>query len=611
MTDQGIAVAHDSDSAPGAVRLCGALLTDIAGDRLVGTGSDWFPTVYDRGVFVDKSLLVRDVLMGKQAMLYCRPRRFGKTLAATMLKDFFECAPAADPAARARFERLAIWTADEGRWREHQGAYPVVMLSLKEAAAATWETTRLWLASLMAAEVERHGYLLDSDTTSPFERERLARLASGTASEVELGSSLRFLTTVLARHHGKPCMIIVDEYDAPITHAYEHGFQTDAVDFMRNWLSGALKTNPALAYGVLTGVQRVSKESIFSGLNNIGVNTPLNQTSDERFGFTDTEVEALATYTGHEDGIADLRSWYDGYRFGSVGIYNPWSVLSCLADGCDPQPYWANTSGNSVLSQAFRSQDTATVDALLSLLEPGATVERAIDPNVAYGDLAARPGGIWSVLYMAGYLTTDDTQRAEDASVVRRLRIPNAEVRSVFRREVIDRTRALSDDPRRLAGLHAALVAGDQEGFARELESVAVGSASMLDLTSEAQCHMLLMGLLFDIPGYRDPLSNREAGFGRFDVMLPPNRGNGGASLPLITIEVKFMPIDDYKRLGPEAPARLSALANEALGQIKTRAYDMTAPSMPPNIARLRWGVAFSGKHVACAATQVAGTTSV
>ena len=179
----------------GVIRAPGALMTDASGDRRAGTGSDWFPTVYDRGIFVDKSMLIKDILMGNQAVLFCRPRRFGKTLAATMLKDFFECAPCADPRARGRFETLSIWEADQGRWQAHQGRYPVVMLSLKEAAVGTWEEVLSWLASLVGAEVERHGYLFDSPALSTYERERLGRLASGTASFVELGTSLRFLYT--------------------------------------------------------------------------------------------------------------------------------------------------------------------------------------------------------------------------------------------------------------------------------------------------------------------------------------------------------------------------------------------------------------------------------
>ncbi len=564
-----------------------ALLTDPSGDMRVGTGSDWFPEVFDRGVFVDKSLLIRDVIMGSQAVLFCRPRRFGKTLGATMLKDFFECAPLADPLARSRFERLTIWEVDGGRWRAHQGRHPVVMLSLKGAQGDTWEEMRASLALLVSMEFERHRYVAESAALSPSERGWFQRVADGTASVAELEGSLRLLTDLLARHHGQACMVIVDEYDAPITHARAHGFYDQAVQFMRGWLSNALKTNPSLAHGVLTGVQRISKESIFSGLNNIKVNTPLNTSSDERFGFTRAEVSALAAYTGHAEKTGELKAWYDGYRFGDADVYNPWSVLSYLSEGCVAQPYWTNTSGNSVLAEALASEDDDTVADLLDLLNPRATVDQWIDPNIAYGDIGRQTGALWSVLYMSGYLTTDDTAFPEDPSRLRPLRVPNAEVRGVFGREVADRARSVAGSTRRLRGLHTAITAGDATSLEHELGPILRDSASYYDLTSENACHMLLLGLLFGMPGYGDPLSNRESGYGRFDIRLEPSAAPAAdGQVPLIVIEVKF--------LGTEASSeRLAKAADEALGQIAQRAYDAGAPSS------LRWGMAFAGKKMA------------
>ncbi len=582
----------------GVIRAPGAFLTDALGARAVGTGSDAFPYVFDNGVFIDKSMLVRDVLQGFQVNLFCRPRRFGKTLAATMLKDFFECAPLADPAARSRFERLSIWEADGGKWREHQGRYPVFMVSLRNTGSNNWEKTFARIAEVVSEECARHRYVLDSAGLAPNDRARFERLMAGEGSEVDLEVSLGMATRLLADYHGQPCMLIVDEYDAPIIGAHEYGFYQDAVMFMRNWLSGGFKTNLSLARGVLTGVQRISKESVFSGLNNIRVNTPLNQASEERFGFTRAEVAALASYMGHADRIDEIDAWYDGYRFGTVDVYNPWSVLSYLSSGCSAQPYWVNTSGNSVLGEVMRESDPATVEDLLSLLEPGATVECCVDPNIAYGEVFSNPDAVWSVLYMSGYLTTDDTQLPETASEIRRLRIPNSEVREVFRREVTDRARAAVRGPRRLRDLHLALIHADVNSVSRELSSIAMGSVSCYDVTSEAECHMLLLGLLFDMPGYRDPVSNREAGYGRFDLLVVP-QGENGAELPLLSVEVKFMPAADYDRAGDEGPAKLAELAHEALDQIDVKSYDAPSPLLPPLPSRVRWGIAFGGKHVA------------
>ena len=597
----------DIRAEQGVVRVPGALIADISGAREAGTGSDWFPDVFDRGVFVDKSLLVKDVLQGYQVKLFCRPRRFGKTLGATMLKDFFECAPLADRHAPARFERLAIWDEDGGRWREHQGRYPVIMLPLKGAQADTWEKTRAALADLVAKEYARHRYVLDDQTLAPSDRAQFERLMDRTDMGADLLGSLELLCRLLATHHGERCMVIIDEYDAPIVCAHEHDFYQPAIAFMRSWLSGALKTNPHLARGVLTGVQRISKESIFSGLNNIDVSTSLNQLADERFGFTRVETQTLAGYLGRADRVDEMRAWYDGYRFGDADIYNPWSVLAYLAKGCVAQPYWVNTSSNSVLGQVLSHASSGVFDSVVRLLEPGVTLRRAIDPGVAYGELETNPLAAWSVLYMAGYLTTDDTARPEDPSVVRCLRVPNAEVRSVFRREVVERAQRAVADFERLAHLHDAIITGDAAEVERELSAIAMNSASVYDLTNEGACHMLLMGLLFGLPGYCDPVSNREAGYGRFDVQVVPRELEGDASvrsrvgspLPLITFEMKYLPLAEYRAAGEKGPARLRGLARAALAQIDRNAYDAASQRVPRTYPCLRWGVAFSGKHVA------------
>ncbi len=584
----------------GVIRTAGALLTDASGHCQVSAGSDIFPVVFTHGVFVDKSLLIRDIASHYgRAALFCRPRRFGKTLAATMLKDFFECAPCADPAARARFERLRIWEADDGRWREQQGLYPVVMLSLKGAAGSSWQEVRDGLAELVAAEYRRHRYVLENPRIDQDERSQFERIASKESEGAELAMSLRFLTDLLERHHGVGCVVILDEYDAPITHARQHGFYDYAVDFMRTWLSGALKTNPALAYGVLTGVQRISKESIFSGLNNIKVNTPLAPLSDERFGFTQEEVYALASYAGYGDKMDELRVWYDGYRFGDADIYNPWSVLSYLGEGCIAQPYWVNTSGNSTLAEAITHASEQDLCKIYELLEPNGTVAARIDPNIAFGDAYSLSSPLWSLLYMGGYVTTDDTSYPEDPDRRRPLRIPNREVASAYRREVVLRTAKIAGGMDRLDDLHDALVSGNASVAERELAAIATHSASYFDLTNETACHMLVLGLLFGIAGYKDPVSNREAGFGRFDIqVLPWDEIGPGANRPVITVEIKFMAPSAHEGLGDKAPDALRQLAREGLEQIARMEYD-------GGRFALRWSVAFAGKHVAVVCERV------
>jgi hypothetical protein len=576
----------------GVVLAPGARLTDASRQACAATGSDDFRTVFGQGIFVDKSLLVRDALSNMQAKLFCRPRRFGKTLAMSMLQDFLECAPCGDPEARGRFELLDIWEADGGRWREHQGRYPVVALSLKEADGSTWEEILGVVKNLVAEEFRRHDYLLDGEL-NPGDRDQFGRISAGRPEPGDLAGSLGFLTRLLHARHGHRAVVLIDEYDAPITNALAANAYREAVAFVRPFLSGVLKSNPHLEKGVLTGVQRVSKESIFSGLNNVDVNTPLDQAADERFGFTQAEVEALASYLGHPESVPVLKEWYDGYRFGNADIYNPWSVLSFFAKGRRALPYWNNTSSNSILAKAAASADRPVRSGMLALLEPGAVVRAPVDPNVAYGELDRNPAGMWSVLYMSGYLTTEDTDaavapdEAADPDRKRPLRVPNREVRHAYRRDVLAQVQRVAGGRDKLRPLYEGLAAGDEEAVGHELATVARDCASYYDLVSEGPCHAMLLGLLVGMDGYANPVSNREAGHGRPDIQVVPD--DPSRDTPVLTVEVKFeRGADD---------ARLAELTREALAQAESREYDAALESAP----RVRWGVAFAGKRVAVA----------
>jgi hypothetical protein len=442
------------------------------------------------------------------------------------------------------------------------------------------------ISDAVAGEFRRHRYLLEEGGLYDDERAAYARVLSGGAGPKDLSSSLLFLTELLHRRHGRKAVVLIDEYDAPITHALAHGFYREAVNFMRGFLTNALKDNVHLEKGVLTGVQRVSKESIFSGLNNVKVNTPLNQGSDERFGFTQAEVEALASYLGHPESVPVLKEWYDGYRFGRADIYNPWSVLSFFSEGRVAQPYWTNTSGNSILGEALSNPDDDVRAKMVDLLEPGATVDAPVDPNVAYGELDRRPGGVWSVLYMGGYLTTEDTEYPGYVTRARPLRVPNREVLMAYRDEVAGRAVAAAGASNR-DRLCRALEGGDEAAVVETLDEIARNSASVYDLTCEGDWHMLVLGLLIDMPGYASVRSNREAGYGRFDVQALPKEAS--AATPVLTLEFKF-----NKEAGENA---LAGLTRDALGQIESRAYDAEYPGAP----RVRWGIACAGKRVAAA----------
>ena len=580
----------------------GARIIDRTGNKRLPIGRDGFVPAAESSVVVDKTMLIADVLdSGYTATLFCRPRRFGKTLNMTMMKAFFEIPP--DGQSRASlFEGTEIWEAEGGRYREHQGAYPVVHISFNTAKKDTWTASYGEIKRLIASEYQQHTYLADSDALFPEQRDYVARMKAGTASDEEYASSLATLCQLLARHHGKRVVLLVDEYDAPVMAGYSApggGYYREVVSFLKGWLTGAIKDGgEALAFACLTGVQRVTKESIFSDLNNLVVSTALSTDFDERYGFTDAEVEALATYLGYAGCMDEARTWYDGYRFGNANVYNPWSVLNYLAQGCAADVYWGNTSSNTVIGELVSGADEATLQDIYALMEPGGTVSAPLDLGVVFPEMGVSGDAIWSMLYLAGYLTTEDTALPNNTRVPRRLRIPNREVAELYRGEVVERFAQVSGGRRRLVALHDALVRGDAACAERELARILRDSASVFDLTNENGFHMLLLGLLFGINGYGDPESNREYGYGRPDIRIEPVPAPFvQGRRPLLTIEVK------YARDAGED--ELAALAQTALEQIAERGYDEGA--LPAEASsRVRWGIASSGKHVAVAAQTLA-----
>lgn len=585
-------------------------IIDRSGRKMLPIGRDGFVPAARDCVLVDKTMLIADVLdSGYAATLFCRPRRFGKTLNMTMLRAFLEM-PIDDGIPSNLFVGTRVWGADNGRYREFFQSYPVVYVSMRTAKGSSWVDTLGALRSVISAEYARHGYLATSERLSEVDHAFVARLAADEGSDNEYADSLIRLTRMLKAHYGRGVVVLIDEYDAPVMAGYSssgQGYYQEVVGFLKRWLTGALKDGgEALAFACLTGVQRISKESIFSDLNNLVVNTPLSREFDEYFGFSEDEVAALASYLGHPECMDEARAWYDGYRFGSAEVFNPWSVLNYLRQGCVPGTYWSNTSSNSVISELLATADDATFSQVCKLLEPKGEVAAALDLSMVFPDVGVRSDAVWSMLYLAGYLTTDHTAMPDDFTMVRPLRVPNKEVTRLYRSEIIARFGSLAGGIDKLVRFRRALVGGDEAALREELSRIATCSTSSFDLVSENSCHMLLLGLCFGIPGYGDPRSNREAGHGRFDIQIDPvaiGAGNPdayGASpqRPRITIEVKFKRAEGAS--DELAEGALSGLADSAVEQIEKRGYD-SDPLGPEACGRLRWGVAFSGKRVAVA----------
>ena len=591
------------ECSKGVWRAPGARIVDRTGRRRLPIGDDGFTSAAAASVLVDKTALIADVLDSNyKATLFCRPRRFGKTLNMTMMKAFFE-APPAGAADHSLFEGTEIWEMGGGAYREHFAAYPVIYLSMRTAKGDTWEQTYGALKDVLAAEFDRHAYVLESDAVAAYDRDAVMGIIAGSASESDYAGSLLYLARLLRACHGRPVVLIIDEYDAPVMAGYSGpngGYYREVVTFLKRLLTGPLKDGgEVLAFACLTGVQRISKESIFSDLNNLVVSTPLSTDSDERFGFTDAEAAALIAYMGYDDPkyMVEARRWYDGYRFGAADVYNPWSVLNYVNYGCSVDVYWGNTSGNAVVGDLVRTADETTIEEIYKLLEPDGVVWASLDLGIVFPEMGLQGDALWSMLYLSGYLTTEDTSMPNDSQLVRPLRIPNLEVARLYRGEIIDRFLAVAGGRTRLTRLHTALVEGDAEGLRTELSRIAEASVSVFDLTSENSWHMFLLGLLFNVRGYVDPISNREYGLGRPDIRLEPDGTFADDSeRSLVTIELKYMRGDDE--------GDLKRLAQEALRQIDERRYDAGALTERAS-SRVRWGIACCGKRVAVVAETV------
>lgn len=608
--------ANALESCGGGVwRMPGACIVDRSGERKLPIGFGDFDGVITRSVFVDKTALIADLIdSGYAVTLFCRPRRFGKTLNMTMMKSFFEIP--VDGVNRApMFEGLDVWEAADGRYRQHQGAYPVISLSMLTAKGMTWRQSYGALVNAIAGEYARHRYLLEDETLPDTDRDYFARIESLRASEADYLDSLKRLVVMLHRHHRRPVALLIDEYDAPIMAAYsapDGGYYDEAVSFIKPWLTAALKNNEnMLAFACLTGVQRISKESIFSDLNNLTVNTALSTDFDEHYGFTAQEVRALGEYLGQRDFMDEARQWYDGYRFGKQDVYNPWSILNYFDQGCEPDVYWGNTSGNGVVGELIRNADAGTLDKVYALMSPDGEISAPLDLSLVFPDLGVKRDAIWSMLYLSGYLTTDDVSRPGRTDLLRRLRIPDLEIAFLYQSEIIERFAATAGSRDRLSDFHQALCEGDADVVRDELGRILRDSTSGFDMVSENSLHMLMTGLCFGVPGYDNPLSNKEAGYGRYDLRLNPSSdGVAGFSFvapkvrPLITIELKFL--HDAAALPADAlDVALRDKARQALDQITQRGYD-DGP-LPRNAqGRLRWGIAVGARHCAVAVERLA-----
>ena len=532
--------------------------------------------------YVDKTLLIKDFLERRPLVsLFTRPRRFGKTLNMDMLRVFFEIS---EEDTSKYFRDKAIWKCGS-EYRSHQGKYPVIFLSFKDVKFDSWKETIDKFKGLLQAEFGRHLELQKSDGLADHEKEYFAKILAGNADEVELTSSLENLSRMLAKHYGRAPVIIIDEYDTPIQEGYSKDFYDEIISFMRNFFSGAFKDNKNLSYGFLTGVLRIAQESIFSGLNNLTVNSVMDEEYDSYFGFTCQEVHEMLEYYEMMDKEAELREWYDGYLFGSTEIYNPWSVISYISKGCIPQAYWVNTGKNEVLENVLKAAAEDITEKLYALLQGEQVIVR-IDQNVVYRSLTEDPANIYSLLLVAGYLKTLKKELQADGTYLCEVSIPNKEIAVVYKNEVLSHLLQIGAITKTTANKIAeSLYANDFKRLQKAVAEYMNKSVSFYDAGAEGFYHGLTLGLVSLMDNHYKIKSNRESGDGRYDISLIPRE----SKYPGIIMELKW-------KKGLDADA-LETLAEEALTQIKDREYnsEMREEGIR-NI--LKFGIAFSGKKV-------------
>lgn len=530
--------------------------------------------------YVDKTGLVVELIRSTvQAVLLPRPRRFGKTLNLTMLRYFFE---RSDEDRRPLFDGLAVAGAGEDVL-SHLGRHPVIFLTFKDVKHATWAECVRGIAGVLAAEVLRLEPLLDRAGLRPEEAAMLGRLRAGTADLAEMGGLLTRLSEWLHRATGEEVVLLVDEYDTPIHTGFARGYYDEVVGFLRHLLGGGLKDNVHLYRGVITGILRVAKESIFSGLNNLAPYSILSQGHSAAFGFTEAETSALAA--GVE--LGPVRDWYNGYRMGTQVVYNPWSVLNYLHHPQDGlRPYWVNTASDDILQELLIGRGLGVQDDLSALLR-GESIRKPISENIVLRAVRNDADALWSFLLFCGYLTpVDPMSRDENGLPDLELRIPNREVsivyRTIFASWMREALAGQSDAPARLG---RALLGGDADTFRRLLQKLIVESLSYHDLgTPEAVYQAFIVGLLVHLEPTHEVRSNRESGFGRYDVMVRPRAaGQAGA-----VIELKVIDTDE----GETVEQALDA----AMAQVEGRAYatELHAAGAEPV---WQWAAVFDGKR--------------
>lgn len=540
----------------------------------------------DMQLFIDKSLMIRDLLQSKtKVSLFTRPRRFGKTLVLSMLEYFFSAEISGEPTA-GMFDDLKIAAYPEHM--KHQGQYPVIFISFKDAKCLTFEETLFEIKLQIRKLYKKCAYLLHSTKLNEEEINYVSDIIKNKLNDLELRDSLQALSELMFKHYEKKVIILIDEYDSPIHAAYSYGYYEQCINFMRPLLSKALKGNIALQFSVITGILRVAKESLFSGLNNLGVYSVLDPEFSEYFGFTEPEVIYLLNQSTNKaiDHQA-IQQNYNGYLFGKTVIYNPWSIINCLNRDGKVTNYWVNTADSSLIQQLVVNS-SATVKETLNRLIQGEKIREVVDESLVFNNIASHPSSVYMFLLMAGYLTASDVRDNPPYPTTADFKIPNLEILKLYYEIVQGWLADLQSKDSYGKVLHELLL-GDVESFITKLQEVTESIVSYFDVGANSQekfYHGMMLGIAAGVTPTHEVRSNRESGRGRYDLMIIPK---DVTQHPLgIVMEFKFT----------KDKEQLDAVADEALEQIQTQKYLQELNGKGIKQA-LMIGIGFAGKETA------------
>ena len=545
--------------------------------RPLPIGVSDFRDASDQYYYIDKTMLIKDFIDERPVVsLFTRPRRFGKTLTMDMLRTFFE---KTDENTARYFEDKKVWACGE-KYRNYQGKYPVIFLTFKDVKCETWDETFDLIAKLIRQEFRRHSELATSEKIT--NRDYYLRIVNNQANENDYMMSLMYLSQMLDEHHDIAPIIIIDEYDTPIQQGHSLDFYDKVILFMRNLFSGGLKDNKHLSYGFMTGILRVAKESIFSGLNNLKIFSVLDNKYSQYFGFTADEVKEMAEYYGVPEKFDEIRDWYDGYRFGRTEIFNPWSVINYFSDECEAKAYWISTGSNEIIGEVLAEADEDIYDRLEALLQ-GESFTTLIDTSVIYPQVKKNPSSIYSFLLVAGYLKVLKAEHAFSGDYMCEVALPNKEIAHVYNKEILEKLDSIVPQSTAIA-IQEAIYTNNADALKKQLRKLLLETVSCYDTAGENFYHGLVLGLCVITDNRYDIASNRESGEGRYDIQLMPK----DTSKPGILIELKA---------DKNSSDDLMDLAQTALRQINDRKYDteMTAKGVK---TIFKFGVAFSGKKV-------------